>query len=299
MDAPMKISIKHRLYFAFLAATGLVVISMFLITKFSFQRSLLRYVNTVEQERLLRLESLLIKGYEKHGNWNFLTSNRRLWKHLLISSRHEPAFSHLCLEERDRRPPSASGFPPPPEGLPGAPSPMHQTFEWRVSLLDSEKDKKHEEKEVMVPEKAELVSPFEEMERWFGDFFNRPFFSPMWMPRFNLPRMQQVTPSLDIYEEEDAVVVKAELPGIGKEDVEVDISDDLLTISGEKKAEEKLERKDYHRIERSYGSFSRSVRLPGEVLSDQAKASFKDGVLEVRIPKTEAAKQKRRKIEIE
>jgi HSP20 family protein len=161
------------------------------------------------------------------------------------------------------------------------------------------KDKKHEEKEVMVPEKAELVSPFEEMERWFGDFFNRPFFSPMWMPRFNLPRMQQVTPSLDIYEEEDAVVVKAELPGIGKEDVEVDISDDLLTISGEKKAEEKLERKDYHRIERSYGSFSRSVRLPGEVLSDQAKASFKDGVLEVRIPKTEAAKQKRRKIEIE
>lgn len=161
------------------------------------------------------------------------------------------------------------------------------------------KDKKHEEKEVMVPEKAELVSPFEEMERWFGDFFNRPFFSPMWMPRFNLPRMQQVTPSLDIYEEEDAVVVKAELPGIGKEDVEVDISDDLLTISGEKKAEEKLERKDYHRIERSYGSFSRSVRLPGEVLSDQAKASFKDGVLEVRIPKTEAAKQKKRKIEIE
>jgi two-component system sensor histidine kinase BaeS len=139
MDAPMKISIKHRLYFAFLAATGLVVISMFLITKFSFQRSLLRYVNTVEQERLLRLESLLIKGYEKHGNWNFLTSNRRLWKHLLISSRHEPAFSHLCLEERDRRPPSASGFPPPPEGLPGAPSPMHQTFEWRVSLLDGQK----------------------------------------------------------------------------------------------------------------------------------------------------------------
>lgn len=161
------------------------------------------------------------------------------------------------------------------------------------------KDKKHEGKDVLVPERAELVSPFEEMERWFGDFFNRPFFSPMWMPRFNLPSMQPVAPSVDIYEEEDAVVVKAELPGIGKEDVEVDISDDLLTISGEKKAEEKIERKDYHRIERSFGKFSRSVRLPGDILTEQAKASFKEGVLEVRIPKTEAAKQKKRRIEIE
>jgi HSP20 family protein len=161
------------------------------------------------------------------------------------------------------------------------------------------KDKKHEDKDLLVPEKAEMVSPFEEMERWFGDFFNRPFFTPMWMPRLNLPRVQPVTPSVDIYEEGDAVVVNAELPGIGKEDIEVHISDDLLTISGEKKAEEKVERKDYHRIERSYGSFSRSVRLPGEILPDQAKASFRDGVLEIRIPKTETAKQKKRKIEIE
>ncbi|ABA87629.1 ATP-independent chaperone, alpha-crystallin/Hsp20 family [Syntrophotalea carbinolica DSM 2380] len=132
-----------------------------------------------------------------------------------------------------------------------------------------------------------------------GIFLTGRFFSPMWMPRFNLPSMQAVAPSVDIYEEEDAVVVKAELPGIGKEDVEVDISDDLLTISGEKKTEEKIERKDYHRIERSFGKFSRSVRLPGDILTEQAKASFKEGVLEVRIPKTEAAKQKKRRIEIE
>ncbi|APG43014.1 MAG: Hsp20/alpha crystallin family protein [Syntrophotalea acetylenica] len=161
------------------------------------------------------------------------------------------------------------------------------------------KDKKHEDKDVLVPEKAELVSPFEEMERWFGDFFNRPSFPPVWMPRMRLPSMQPVTPSIDIYEETDAVVVKAELPGIAKEDVEVNVSENLLTISGEKKAEEKVERKDYHRIERSYGSFSRSIRLPAETLADQAKASFKDGVLEIRIPKTEEAKQKKRKIEIE
>lgn len=161
------------------------------------------------------------------------------------------------------------------------------------------KDKKHEDKDILIPEKAELVSPFEEMERWFGDFMNRPFFSPMWAPRFHFPQMQSLSPSVDVYEEPDTVVVKAELPGIGKEDVEVNISDNVLTITGEKKSEEKVERKDYHRIERSYGSFSRSIRLPGEVVSDQAKASFENGVLEVRIPKTEAAKQKKRKIEIE
>lgn len=161
------------------------------------------------------------------------------------------------------------------------------------------KERKHEGRDLLVPEKTELRSPFDEMERWFGDFFDRPFFSPMWMPRFRMPSMQPPTPSVDIFEEADAVVIKAELPGIDKEDVEIHVADDVLTISGEKKAEEKIERKDYHRIERSYGSFSRSLRLPGEVLSDQAKASFQNGVLEIRIPKTEAGKQKKRKVEIE
>jgi HSP20 family protein len=161
------------------------------------------------------------------------------------------------------------------------------------------KDKKHEDKDILIPEKAELVSPFEEMERWFGDFMSRPFFPPMWAPRFHFPQMQALSPSIDVYEESDAVVVKAELPGIGKENVEVNISDNVVTISGEKKSQEKVERKDYHLVERTYGSFSRSVRLPGEVVSDQAKATFENGVLEVRIPKTEAAKQKKRKIEIE
>lgn len=161
------------------------------------------------------------------------------------------------------------------------------------------KDKKHEGKDVLIPEKAELVSPFEEMERWFGDFMARPFFSPMWAPRFHIPQLQSLSPSVDVYEEAGAVVVKAELPGIAKEDVEVHISDNVLTIAGEKKSQEKVERKDYHRVERTYGSFSRSIRLPGEVVSDQARASFENGVLEVRIPKTEAAMQKKRKIEIE
>lgn len=161
------------------------------------------------------------------------------------------------------------------------------------------KDKRREDKDVIVPGKAELVSPFEEMERWFGDFFNRPFSPAMWLPGFRMREMQPPVPSVDMFEEADAVVIKAELPGLAKEDVEIHLSDDVLTISGEKKAEEKVERKDYHRIERSFGSFSRSIRLPGDVVPEEARARCRNGVLEIRIPKTEAGKQKKRKIEIE
>jgi len=87
--------------------------------------------------------------------------------------------------------------------------------------------------------------------------------------------------------------VKAELPGIAKEDLKVTMTENTLTISGEKKKEEKVEKKDFHRIERSYGSFTRNFRLPDNVNGEKAKASFKDGVLEVRLPKTKATKEKK------
>lgn len=109
----MKMSIKHRLYLAFLAATGLVVVSMFLITKFSFERSLLRYVNTMEQERLVRLETLLKEAYLQHRSWDFLHGNRRLWKHLLMISRHENIPFATRHEFSKRGPePAPPGFRP-------------------------------------------------------------------------------------------------------------------------------------------------------------------------------------------
>jgi HSP20 family protein len=89
------------------------------------------------------------------------------------------------------------------------------------------------------------------------------------------------------------MVVKADLPGITREDLNISISENTLTITGEKKKEEKVDRKDYHRVERSCGSFSRSFRLPDNVSADKAKASFKDGVLEVRMPRTKAPRQKK------
>jgi len=156
-------------------------------------------------------------------------------------------------------------------------------------------------KEVVKAEPGRAVSPFEDMEKRFEEFFKRPFsmFGPSWLPRMKFPEMGVISPEMDIFEDGNDVVVKAEMPGLKKEDIEVNLTDDTVTVSGEKKKEEKVEKKDYYRIERSYGSFSRSFRLPKEVQSDKAKATFKDGVLEIRVPKTVEAISKEKKLTIE
>jgi HSP20 family protein len=160
---------------------------------------------------------------------------------------------------------------------------------------------KKKEKELVKVEPTKAPSPFEEMERWFEDFFRRPFSlaRPSWFPRLRMPEIEEVSPSVDVFEEGDEVVVKAELPGISKEDIDVKVTDDVVTISGEKKKEEKIEKKNYYRMERSYGSFTRSFRLPTEVQTEKASAKFKEGILEIRIPKTEEAKEKEKKVLIE
>jgi len=160
---------------------------------------------------------------------------------------------------------------------------------------------KKESKELITPEARRFLSSFEEMEHWFEEMFKRPFYSP-WMPRFRFPEfrdLREFSPSVDIFEEGNDVVVKAEIPGMSKDEIDVNITDDVITISGEKKSEEKIEKKDFFRLERSHGSFSRSLTLPVEIQTDNAKAAFKDGILEVRIPKSEAAKQKAKKLKIE
>lgn len=105
-------------------------------------------------------------------------------------------------------------------------------------------------------------------------------------------------PAVDVYENDDTVVVKTELPGLSEKDVELTILGDTLTIKGEKKKEEEKKEKHYHRLERSYGSFQRSIMLPSQVAHDKAKASFKNGVLEIEVPKKEEAKPKQIKVEV-
>lgn len=158
---------------------------------------------------------------------------------------------------------------------------------------------KQESKDLVNRSSHGVLSPFEEMERWFEDAIRRPFFSPTWLPRLKFPELGEVSPAVDIYEEGDEVVVKAEIPGVSKEDLSVDIADDIITISGEKKSVEKVERKDFYRCERSVGSFTRKLRLPTETQTEKAKASFKDGTLEIRIPKIQEAKIKSKKITIQ
>jgi HSP20 family protein len=93
--------------------------------------------------------------------------------------------------------------------------------------------------------------------------------------------------------------VKAELPGMSKSDIEVTVSDSTLTLKGEKKKEEEVKEKEYYRCERAYGSFLRTVDLPAEVKAEGVKAIFKDGVLEIRLPKSEKAKQKEVRVQVQ
>lgn len=137
-----------------------------------------------------------------------------------------------------------------------------------------------------------ILSSINEMERMIEDTFQRPFFGMSTLPFRHLfhemGSFGDITPTVDIYEEKGEVVVKAELPGMKREDVNVKLIDNNLIITGEKKTEEKVERKDYLRLERSYGSFNRTLNLPEGIDSEHVKANFKDGILEVRIPVKEA-----------
>lgn len=106
-------------------------------------------------------------------------------------------------------------------------------------------------------------------------------------------------PSLDVSESKDKVVVKAEAPGIDPKEIDISLSNGILTLKGEKKREREEKDENYHVLERSYGSFSRSLLLPAEVQEDKVKASYKDGILTITFPKTEKAKERAIKIEVE
>ena len=107
------------------------------------------------------------------------------------------------------------------------------------------------------------------------------------------------SPAVDVTENDSEVLVKAELPGIDQKDIEVSLSGDVLTIKGEKREEKEEKSESVHRIERSYGSFSRAFTLPCEVKSEAVEAKFKDGVLSLKLPKSETSKKKSIKINVE
>jgi HSP20 family protein len=164
---------------------------------------------------------------------------------------------------------------------------------------EKEKEKEREGKGLAPWQPLSEMARWErEMERVFDDFLGRrirPFWGERWWPAGDAAS----APMLDLYDEKDEIVAKVELPGMEKNDIEVHLSDGLLTIKGEKKKEEETKRENYYRLERSMGHFSRTVELPVEVQGEKAKASFKNGVLEIRLPKSEEAKKKEMKVKVE
>lgn len=106
------------------------------------------------------------------------------------------------------------------------------------------------------------------------------------------------SPAVDIYEQNGSIVMKAELPGVDPKDVNVRVENNVLTLRGERKLEGEVKRENYHRIERAYGSFTRSFTLPSVVNTEQIKAEYRDGVLRMTLPKREEAKAKQISIDV-
>lgn len=131
----------------------------------------------------------------------------------------------------------------------------------------------------------------EEMERRFEDILGRPFLPAVWR---RIPTVEMGwAPAIEVFEKEDKFVVKAELPGMKEEDIDISVIGDTLTIKGERKAESEVKEEDYYCCERSYGSFSRSIAVPSNVDAKKIEASYEDGVLEVILPKAPEVKPKK------
>jgi HSP20 family protein len=135
----------------------------------------------------------------------------------------------------------------------------------------------------------ELASIQSEMNRLFNTVFEP-------APTGNGGALRRWLPPMDLVETGDHFVLRADLPGLSEEDVNIEVEDNVLTVSGERKAEHETTKEGYHRVERAFGSFSRSLTLPEGVDAEQVAASFDRGVLEIRIPKPE--QRKPRKISI-
>lgn len=139
---------------------------------------------------------------------------------------------------------------------------------------------------------------FEDMSNMFGSLLpqhrNDNADLGFWFPSFKNGSL----PKIDLRENEDEVIVRAEIPGLEKDDFQVEVTDDRLTILGDKKMDRKEKKREYYYRECSYGSFSRTISLPCEVKADKAKAKYRKGILEIKLPKVEESKRKQIKVNV-
>ena len=163
---------------------------------------------------------------------------------------------------------------------------------------------KHNKKSDISPKEskdnAHAVSPFEEMDRVVENFFSRGWMPPLRWPQlrdWETPFERKLLPRVDIIDREHELLLRAQIPGVNKDDLDVTVTDNSVTIKGSTSHEEKEEKGDYYRRECSHGSFTRTVGLPDNVDTGKVRATFKNGMLELTIPKTE--KSERRSITID
>src|SRR4051812_8124190 len=138
----------------------------------------------------------------------------------------------------------------------------------------------------------EVASLQQEMNRLFGTFFDAP------SPGGDGTMLRRWVPAMDLVETEGHFVLKAYLPGLGEDDVNLEVEDGVLTVSGERKAEHEEKKEGYYRVERAFGAFRRSLTLPDGVDPEAVRASVDRGVLEIRIPKPEDRKPRKVAIQV-
>jgi len=153
----------------------------------------------------------------------------------------------------------------------------------------------------LQPRRHRAINPFEEMDRIFEGFFPHGWMHPAqreWPTWAGLKTpFEGHIPKVDVVDRDGEVVIRAELPGVEKDNLDISLTDDSVTIKASTKQESEEEKGDYHRREISQGSFSRTIALPASVQGDQAKAKFKDGLLELTLPKKAPAKRHNIKVE--
>jgi HSP20 family protein len=147
-----------------------------------------------------------------------------------------------------------------------------------------------------VPVKREDEHPFSLLRRGMDSLFDN-FFRGFDLEPFE-NRMGAFNPKVDVTENDKEIKISAELPELDEKDIDVSLQKDMLTIKGEKKEEKEDKGKDFYRMERSYGSFSRTIPLPAEVETDKVEAKFKKGVLSITLPKTAKAVADTKKIAV-
>jgi HSP20 family protein len=163
-------------------------------------------------------------------------------------------------------------------------------------MTTKERTRKRERALQATPEKS-FVTPWDEMEHWFDEFGRRGWLYPfarVWPEVFPF---EGKTPRVDILDREKEVVVRAELPGVEKDDLDVSVRGHSVTIRAHAKHEEEKEEEKYYRREMRYGEYQRTLELPETVDETQAKATFKNGILELVFPRTEKTRQRSVKVE--